>query len=450
MPRVVYMAALLWIAAKGVAAEALTLPAAVEHALANSTAVRSAQARADAARARADQARGLRLPSVDVAETYSGTDSPAEAFALELNQERFDKQAFFASDPNHPDWLDTWITRLEVTQPLYTGGKLSARVGQAGRMAASAMLSLRQAREETTFTTITAFTNLAKAREYEELLERARATTAEHVHLAEQYAGQGLIVEAEVLKARVYLAQVDELLATAEGAARLAEAALSFAMGADQTSHWELEPGTPPAAVQGELVSWITAALGHRHDLLAAREQLEAGRLEEKAARSALLPEIALVGRYDLYDNVPLGGHGSSGSVMGVARINVFHGGSDRAGVLAARLDTASSESGVRRFEEGVRLEVQQAWQDVATARSRQETANASLAAAREALGVREARFRQGLDRMIDLLDAETALRESEVHELVARYDLSLANYRLHFASGASLTDLILTTEEKP
>jgi len=43
-----------------------------------------------------------------------------------------------------------------------------------------------------------------------------------------------------------------------------------------------------------------------------------------------------------------------------------------------------------------------------------------------EALRVREHRFTQGLDKMIDLLDAETAAREAELRELVARYDVSL------------------------
>jgi outer membrane protein TolC len=40
---------------------------------------------------------------------------------------------------------------------------------------------------------------------------------------------------------------------------------------------------------------------------------------------------------------------------------------------------------------------------------------------------------------MIDLLDAETALREAEMRELVARYDVALATARLHFVSGATL-----------
>jgi len=42
---------------------------------------------------------------------------------------------------------------------------------------------------------------------------------------------------------------------------------------------------------------------------------------------------------------------------------------------------------------------------------------------------------------MIDLLDAETALREAELRELVARYDIALDNHRLRYVSGATLID---------
>ncbi|NOZ96137.1 MAG: TolC family protein [Acidobacteria bacterium] len=82
------------------------------------------------------------------------------------------------------------------------------------------------------------------------------------------------------------------------------------------------------------------------------------------------------------------------------------------------------------------------------TARSRHATARAALAAARESQRVREERFKQGLDKMIDLLDADTQLREAEVRELTARYDVVLATYRLYFSSGKSLIATVNPTEE--
>jgi outer membrane protein len=433
-----------WHAAAG---ESLTAAAAVAAALENNPLVGAALAEAQASEARADQARGFRLPRVDLSEAFSYTDNPAEVFAMTLNQGRFDMEAFFLGNPNTPDPLDTWMTRLDLELPIYTGGKLSARIRQSNLAATAQQLQYERTREQVTFDTLSAFTNLAKAREHLDLLRSARNTTAEHLRLAEHFAEQGLILRAEVLKASVHLAELDEKVSQASNQGRLAEAALSFHMGADQTTSHTLAPLPPFPPVAGDVEQWIETALAQRPDLEAARRQTEAGELEEQVARSGFLPEVAVVGHYGLYDDTPFGSNGHSGSIMAVARINLFRGGSDGAAVAAARHQNDANEANIRRFEEGVRLEVLQAWQDLETARVRQHTASTSVDAAREELRIREQRFRQGLDKMIDLLGAQTSLTEAEVRELVARFDAVLAGLRLHLAAGAPLTRDFIPTD---
>lgn len=423
------------------AAEPLSLPDAIRLALESNQEIRAAQARADAADARSDLAKGFRMPKVDLSEMLNYTDSPAESFALQLNQKRFDFNDFTQSDPNNPDFLTTWMTRLEVTMPLYTGGELGSRISQADRMASAEELQLRHTRQRVAFDAASAWVSLASAREQLEVLQKARDTTARHVEMARQFAAQGMIVEAEVLKAEVYLAQVDEMVIRADTGARLAEAALNFRLGVPQTTARQLAPTPPPAAVTGDVGAWIDDAIERRADLGAARHKLEAGRLEETVARAGYLPQVAVVGRYDLYDDTLFGTNGDSATVMAVARINLFKGGSDHAKLMAARHDTVAFESDVSRFEDGVQLEVRQAWQELETAKARRSTAGHAVASAHEALRVTETRFRQGLDTMLDLLDAETAAREAEMRETVAKFDVSLETYRLRFAAGWPLID---------
>jgi len=428
-------------AAPAGAAELLSLEQAVGRALERSPAVAAVASRVAAAEAEAERARGRRLPTVDLSATYHGTDSPAEVFALLLNQERFDMDAFFASDPNSPDWLDTFITSLEVRQPVYTGGELSARIRQAETMADAAGRSLGHERRRIAFETATAFLDLVTARERVGVLEQARATTAGHVVLARSFAEQGMLLRAEVLQAEVHLAEMDEMVARARNGARLAEAALNLEMGEPLERHWRLADRPSPSPPAGGLAELVARALTEREDLSGARLQVEAGRLEERVARSEFLPEVALVGRYDLYDDTVFGAHGESGAVMAVARLNLFNGGSDDAALEAARHRTAAHAHDLRRFEDGIRLQVEQAYYDLETARVRLATAGEAVAAARETLRVREHRFRQGLDRMIDLQDADTALREAELRQVTARADAARAALRLRFATGAPVAE---------
>jgi outer membrane protein len=417
----------------------LTLEQAVATALENNPNVLAAEADAAAASTTRREARGFRLPSVDLTQSYTYTDNPAEVFALTLNQGRFDMDQFFGSDPNAPDALSTFITRLEVTQPIYTGGMIGTRNDQASLMAEAADLEARHTREKVAFETATAFANATKAAEHLTVVRRARDTTAAHVDLARTYADQGLIVTAEVLNAQVHLARMEEMVAEAEAQVTLAQAALNLHLGLPQTTRHELAQLPPAPPVEGAAAAWIDSATQQRLDLSARRAELEAGRLEEKAARASFWPEVGVKGSYDLYDDTLFGSNGHSGSVMAFARVNLYRGGSDTARTEKAALTTRSGEERIRLFSEAVQLETRQAWELRHTAGRRQETAAAAVEAAREAMRVREQRFSQGLDKMIDLLDAETALHESELRELVARYDLILSTYQLYFASGSPL-----------
>ncbi len=193
--------------------------------------------------------------------------------------------------------------------------------------------------------------------------------------------------------------------------------------------------------IDGTLEEHLVRALDRRHDLGATRARLEAGRLEERVARAGFLPEVAVRGSYDLFDDTPFGSRGGSATVVAFARLNLYRGGADAAALESARSSTRSFEQLLRRFEDSVRLEVRQAWQELATARARQATASRSLAAAGEAVRVTQQRFRQGLERIVDLLDAETALREAQSRELSARYDALAETFRLRHLTGDSLVD---------
>lgn len=447
VPKFLTLFAALLMGAASVPANDLTLQQAMLTALERNPSIAASSAKVSAAQAREKQAAGYRLPTIDLTEAFSYTDNPAEVFAFTLNQRRFDMDEFFMSDPNTPDALNTWITRLEITQPIYVGGRISSRNEQASLMATSAEKHLSHVEQKVVFDVATAYTNALKAAEHLEVVRRARETTAAHVALAEKFAAEGFIIEADVLTAQVHLAEMDEMLAESESSADLSQSALGFSMGVDQSSRHDLHALPQISHTTQPMAAWIDQGLANRHDLEAHRRQLDAGRLEEKAVSTGFKPEIAVKGQYELYDDQLFGSNGHSGSVMAFAKINLFNGGTDSARAESARQEALSGEHNIKAFEHGVRLEIRSAFAQVRTAEKRHMTAVRAVEAAREALRVREKRFEQGLDKMIDLLDAETALRESELRELVARYDLSLSTYRLYFTSGQSLTALFGTQE---
>src|SRR5688572_16662481 len=87
--------------------EEIDLSAAMARGRAAAREVVAAEARRVAAEERVRIARSHRQPQIRLLETWMRTDSPAQAFALQLEQERFSFADFVASDPNDPEAVES-------------------------------------------------------------------------------------------------------------------------------------------------------------------------------------------------------------------------------------------------------------------------------------------------------------------------------------------------------
>jgi outer membrane protein TolC len=415
--------------------EEIDLSAAMARGRAAAREVAAADARRVAAEERVRIARSHRQPQLRLLETWVRTDSPAQAFALQLEQERFSFPDFVLSDPNDPEAVESATTRLELALPIFAGGQIVARIDQATHAAAAAAAGSERVADGAALAAATAWVGLAHAREQVTLLERAREAVAAHAELTRAYADEGMLVRSELLRAQVELADADDRLIAARGDARIAEAALSFRLAAPLDSSWELGTVPAPPPIVEELEPWLATAL-ERPDLAAARSLLAAGELEAKAQRASRFPHVGLVAHGDLVDEYPFGAHGDSTTVMAVAQLELWSGGRRKASIAAAEADAAAGRSEVEQLAESVALEVEQALSAARVARARQATAASALAAAAESLRIVEERFRAGVVRTIDVLDAATVRREAETRELVARAEANLAALRLAFAAG--------------
>ena len=198
--------------------------------------VTAAQAQAEAGAARLKQAKGYRLPQVRFQEIWMTTNSPAEVFALQLNQGVFSFEDFVMSDPNNPDWFENATSRFELMLPIYMGGGLSGRIDQAKLAAEADEIKTSWAADSAALAAAEAYIRLAQVRENLILLERSLETVDAHVNIARAYVDQGMLVRSELLMAEVESSRIQDLLHQARGQAKVAEANLSFRLGADLSS----------------------------------------------------------------------------------------------------------------------------------------------------------------------------------------------------------------------
>lgn len=434
-------ASAVWAAGTAAAAtaEPLSVAQAVRKALQANPAVLQARAQTAAAGASAREAGAARLPAVELREVALRTDAPADAFGLRLMQERFSFPAFVAGDPNQPEAVTNFATEVQATLPVFTGGKLRAGLHAARRMHAAATAAGHHAEAAVALQTVRAYWQVLLADRFLELANRAHATTLRHVSQAEDFFAAGLLVESDLLQARVQEARMEEQQLEAQSQARLARAGLARMLGEDQGVEYELEPEPAPLAADSlPLAQAIETALARRPDLQAATAATDAARWDVSRARGDFWPEVALSGKYAWNDDRISGFHGKSSTLLAMARWTPWNWGQTQARVTRSRAQQTAAEQALRGDRARVEFEVREAWQTVGTAQARQRAAARARTAAERALAILEDRFGQGVARMTDVLDAETQAHEARVREAQAEFDLQLAVRTVRFATGGN------------
>ncbi|MBK8230939.1 MAG: TolC family protein [Candidatus Eisenbacteria bacterium] len=417
----------------------LSLAEAVRLGRLHSPMILAANAGADAARAAARGARAQRYPTIEARETFLRTDSPADVFGLKLSQEIFSLAEFSSANPNDPEPFDHWSTEIEASLPVWTGGKLSNGIRQADQMAKAAGNQAGFATAAVELSIAQAYLDAVLAAEGVTLAESAYRTTSSHVEQAQAYFDSGMMVESDLLQAKVQLAQMEDQRISSRSRARIARAGLVRAAGIEVAEETRLEAGTEgPAIERYDLSLGIEAAVRDRRDLAAGAAQLDAARAGVGRAIGGFFPDLGVRARYTMSDDTPFGAAGSSYLIAAQASWKFWDSGKSLADLARSRHE---SEAASRQLEGAVaaaRFEVTAALLEAEAQEARRATAEQAVAAAERAHLILEDRWKAGAARTSDLLDAETALHAARVRALEAKFNQQRAARALLFAIGQS------------
>jgi outer membrane protein TolC len=113
----------------------LSLPEAIDLALAHNPAARAARAGADEAAGHVRQARSAFLPRIDFVESWQRGNQPVFVFGSLLAQQRFSEANFAIAALNRPDALSNHRAAVVIEQTLYDGSRMHAALS-ASRLAA--------------------------------------------------------------------------------------------------------------------------------------------------------------------------------------------------------------------------------------------------------------------------------------------------------------------------
>jgi outer membrane protein TolC len=391
------------------------------------------------------QARGLYLPAVSLDARYSRTSGVLDIGDL-VNPAYAALNQLTRSDA-FPTDVDARLplaqeTKLRLTQPLFQPAvRENHRLARSlrGLQGAELAAATRQLAADVQ----AAYLGHAGAVRVVETYRATLPLLDENLRVNERLVANGRATSEGVYRARAERSETLQQLAEAERQRDAAARGLNFLLGRPLDAPVDVLPdSTLDAAADVPLDEALRSALGAREELAQADFGIRAAESQGRLARATYLPGVSLAVDYGVQGQRYRFGADDDFAVASlVLQWSVFNGGQDAARGQAARLDTERARTRRAELERAVEMQVKQAWEAVASARTARAAADDRLAAARRTFELVSRRWEEGIAPHIEFVDARTAYTAARLNAVLTLYDHALRRVELERAAALRRLD---------
>lgn len=319
---------------------------------------------------------------------------------------------------------------LELRQPLFTGGAVSAAIDRAREGRNAALAQAGGARALLAAQAAEAYVAVLAAQEILALNEAQVRQMGEISGQAQLRFQGGETPRTDLAQAQARLAEARAGHARASGDVARARAHFVSVVGVEP-DNLESLPAPPP--IPRSLDDAMATALHTSTALVAAEAQARAAAAGVRYAQAERFPSLALTATASSARDQFFPGYRTDGVTVGVqGRWTLFAGGLINGRIDEARAGARGARSGVDSARAQVREAVAGAWEDVQTSRALVEAAADQTTAAASALDSVRNEVRVGLKPTLDLLDAEREALAARSAGVAARGGAVVAAYHLN------------------
>jgi outer membrane protein len=417
----------------------VSLQQAASIALEKSPQRKAAQADSKAASAGVREAQSFLMPHVSFSELASRGNDPVYVFGGKLRQQRFSANDFALHQLNTPLPFSNFTTRLGGTWNLFDSFASWHGVTRAKEMNTAVAHQLERTDQEILCRVVQSYYGVLLAGKQLEVAEQAEKTAKSIMERSQVRFETGLVVESDLLSAKVRLASREQELIRARNNLALAHVQLNTAMGVPADALYQPAASLAEQALAvAPLADQERQALTTRPDLKRIEAQQSAQELSVAIAKSSFGPRLNAFAGWEMDNPTFLAGGGGNNWLGGIElQIDLFQGGAKRAALSRERAVAEKIAALKQAANDAVRLEVRQAYYDQDSSRQQVEVARAAISQAQESLRINQDRYDSGLLTITDLLGAKEAARRSQAdYWLLSAVRLNACWICLHLRRG--------------
>ncbi|MFZ1137677.1 MAG: TolC family protein [Candidatus Sulfotelmatobacter sp.] len=299
----------------------LSLQQAASMALEKNPLRKAALADTKAASAGVQEARSFLMPRINFSETATRGDDPVYVFGSRLRQQRFTADIFAPplNKLNTPLPYGNFSTRFGGTWNLFDSFASWHGVSRAKEMNTASTHQLERTDQEILFRVVQSYYGVLLAAKQLEVSDQAEKTAKSIMDRGQARFDSGLVVESDLLTAKVRLASREQELIRAKNNLELARAQLNTAMGVPADALYQpADPLAERGLAAPSLADVEQKALTSRPDLKRIESEQSAQQLNVAIAKSSFGPRLNAFAGWEMDNPTLLAGGGGNNWLGGI------------------------------------------------------------------------------------------------------------------------------------
>ena len=407
-----------------VLARDLTLDQAIDLSLNNSKEMKISEKNLDISKLNVNKAFKNALPSV----TYTGGYTVGE----------HERQILTQSEKNYVSKKRGYTQNLKLTQPLFTGGVVTAGIKGAKAYENIASYTYLQSKIKNRLDTIKIFSDIINAQRNLEALSYSEGVLLKRYQKQEEQLKLRLITKPDILQTEYSIEDIRAQMINIKNVIDTNMEKLYIRTGINKSEPLNLIPFNIPNNFSEKinLNSDLKQAIDESLSAKIAEEQVKVASATRMAAVGDLLPQVSAFASYGTGERTTFERSYKDGEWTGGVQVSwkLFSFGSDLDNYRVAKLQEEQEELRETSAKENIEINVRSAYLNVLSLEKQIASQGKALEVAKVNFELNQEKYDAGLISTVDYLDFENTYRQARI-----AYNKALLDYYYAFETYRSL-----------
>jgi outer membrane protein len=415
------------------ATKSLSLQEAIDLSIKNSNQLKASQARIEQATGAVQEAKDNKLPNASVSGSYLRVNSPN----INLKTKAFEGSDSSGNSGSSPAVNQAMYGILNVSLPVYTGGRIRYGIESAKYLQQAVMLDAQNDKEGIILNAIKAYINLYKASVTVNVVKENLQQSLHRDSVLSRLEQTGLLARNDLLKAQLQSSNIELSVLDAENNRDIANVNMNLMLGLPEQTVITIDSSSFDKNIElKNLTDYEQLALQNRKDIQALSFRKKAATTGIAAAKAEMYPSIALTGGYVAADIPHLLTITNAVNIGVGIKYDIGSLWKTKSKIVQAQAREKEITANQALLDNAVRLHVNQDYENFLLSRKKIEVYERAVAQATENYRITKNKYDNNLVNTTDLLDANVSLLQSKINLAVAKADVLLAYDVLLETSG--------------